>query len=75
MHLIKFHGINKHLLSNMEQHLLNFNNVFNFNDPFEGTFRYKAYSDYAQFKDFTMKHYAGSAPSVRSLLPTSRGLF
>lgn len=59
MRLIKFHGVNKYLLSNMQQHLLNFNNVFNFNDPFEGPFRYKSYTGYDQFKKFYLEKYTG----------------
>lgn len=59
MRLIKFIGMNEFLLANMEQHLINFNNVFKFNDPFEGTFRYKAYTDYEEFKNFYLKHYSG----------------
>jgi hypothetical protein len=33
--------------------------VYNFNDPFEGLFRYKVSSDYPKFKEFYLNHFSG----------------
>lgn len=59
MRLLKFFPYNQYLLEGLTNHTLFFNNIYNFNDPFEGVFRYKVSSDYDKFKEFYLDHYNG----------------
>ncbi|MCT4666239.1 MAG: hypothetical protein N4A45_13525 [Flavobacteriales bacterium] len=58
--LIKFSPYNKYLLEGMNNQTLFFNNLCNYNDPFEGVFRYNLSTNFEQFKDFYLKQYRGS---------------
>lgn len=59
MSLIKFQSDGIFLLQNLTNGQLYFNNIFNFNDPFEGIFRYKLSSNKEAFQQFYIKHYQG----------------
>src|ERR1035438_1926797 len=59
MKLLKFISYNSYLLEGLENQTLYFNNIYNFNDPFEGIFRFKLSSDYNEFKKFYSEHYIG----------------
>lgn len=61
MKLLKFFSYNNYLLEGLINHTLFFNNIYNFNDPFEGVFRYKVSSDFEKFKEFYLHHYKGQA--------------
>ncbi|MFA6597454.1 MAG: DUF2971 domain-containing protein [Ignavibacteriaceae bacterium] len=59
MRLLKFFPYNQYLLEGLTNQTLFFSNIYNFNDPFEGVFRYKVSSDYNKFKEFYLNHYNG----------------
>ena len=59
MKLIKFSTYNQYLLEGLTNQTLFFNNIYNFNDPFEGVFRYSISSDYNKFRKFYLNHYSG----------------
>ncbi|MBD3340497.1 MAG: DUF2971 domain-containing protein [Candidatus Lokiarchaeota archaeon] len=59
MKLIKFSSYNQYLLEGLTNQTLFFSSIYNFNDPFEGVFRYKISADYSKFKDFYLNHYRG----------------
>lgn len=60
MKLIKFFKYDNYLLEGLVNHTLYFSNVIEFNDPFEGIFRYSMSSDSEKFKDFYLNHYQGT---------------
>ena len=60
MELLKFISYNSYLLEGLKNQTLYFNNIYNFNDPFEGIFRYKVSSDYNAFKKFFLGPFWGS---------------
>ncbi len=64
MRLLKFLSYNQYLLEGLTNETLFFNNVNNFNDPFEGLFRYKVSSDYDKFKAFYLNHFSGRADKL-----------
>lgn len=57
MRLIKFLSYDTHLLEGLTNQTLFFSNIYNFNDPFEGIFRYKIFPDYVKFKEFYLNHF------------------
>lgn len=72
MSLIKFQFDDIFLLQNLANGQLFFNNVFNFNDPFEGIFRYRLSSDKEAFRQFYIKHYQGNPDKYKYYL-TNKG--
>lgn len=64
-YIIKFAKADNYLFENLLNNTLYFNKVSNFNDPFEGIFRYTVPEDSEEFKDFYLNHYHGR----RELLP------
>lgn len=59
MKLIKFIGFHENFLSNLEHCKLNFSKVSNFNDPFEGIFRFEVSTDKTRFLEFYLNDYSG----------------
>jgi hypothetical protein len=57
MNIVKFFTYNNYLLEALANQTLFFNNIYNFNDPFEGLFRYKASSNYDDFVNFLQAHF------------------
>lgn len=62
-YIIKFAKADNYLFENLLNETLYFNNVSNFNDPFEGIFRYTIPEDEEEFKDFYLHYYNGN-PSL-----------
>jgi hypothetical protein len=60
MSIIKFIANSEFLKKNLQEGTLFFNSVNQFNDPFEGGFRYKVDRDYEKFKDFYVNKYSGN---------------
>ncbi|RZK40320.1 MAG: DUF2971 domain-containing protein [Pedobacter sp.] len=60
MPIIKFLANSEFLFANLASNQLYFNNVGNFNDPFEGGFRYRITRNYGEFKSFYLNNYLGS---------------
>jgi hypothetical protein len=64
MRLIKFFTNNNNLVSSLKVSELFFNKVGNFNDPFEGIFRFKLWSDEDKIRKFYLKHFSGNPQKV-----------
>ena len=64
MRLIKFCTNNNDLVNSLKSSELFFNTVKNFNDPFEGIFRFKLWSDEKKIRDFYLKHFSGNPQKV-----------
>ena len=65
MNIVKFFSYNNYFLEGIANHTLFFNNIYNFNDPFEGIFRYKASSDFNAFSKFLQAHFSQLAKHAK----------
>src|ERR1700761_222065 len=65
MKLIKFCTNNNNTINSLKNAEIYFNNVANFNDPFEGIFRFKLWSDKTRIEQFYLKHYSGDPHKLK----------
>lgn len=72
MRLIKFFTYNEYLLESLTNVTLYFSNVSNFNDPFEGVFRYKIYEDDNRFKNFYLHEFGGNPALLNYFLQNKK---
>lgn len=72
MKLIKFFKYDHLLLEGLANYTVYFSNVSNFNDPFEGIFRYRVSSDFNKFKEFYETHYQGDKDKLQYYFENKR---
>jgi hypothetical protein len=72
MNLIKFFKYNHFLLEGLANQTLYFCNVAEFNDPFDGIFRYRVSNDFEKFEEFYKVHFQGPRDKLQYYFENKR---
>ncbi|WP_400260907.1 DUF2971 domain-containing protein [Sphingobacterium sp. SG20118] len=68
MKIIKFCTVNNNFWNNIKNSELYFNNLKEFNDPFEGIFRFKLWNNSDKIKLFYLEHFHGNPKKIDYML-------